>query len=272
MTISERCFLVGCPRSGTTFLQSLLAAHPQIHSFPESHFFASLLERRKRWHKILRMSSSQTHARLQDFLKELAREELYNRLSPKAIFEWQHTNEFISILDFLTEEENKEIWVEKTPRHLHHIDKIQKLIPTAKFIHITREGRDVVASMYDVTHKYPEIWNGDRDIDTCITRWITDLRITQNYSKKNNHFVIDYAQLTEHIQTQLEELCDFLSIEFDAMMLNNYRTVAQNVSLISEPWKIPNRGHIQNSKSQKFFEVFNEEQRDYIDKKISQLQ
>jgi hypothetical protein len=33
-----RLFLVGCPRSGTTLLQSLLAAHPQIASFPESHF------------------------------------------------------------------------------------------------------------------------------------------------------------------------------------------------------------------------------------------
>ncbi|MGL4503377.1 MAG: sulfotransferase family protein, partial [Planktothrix sp.] len=40
--IKNRIFLVGCPRSGTTLLQSLLAAHPQIASFPESHFFQSL--------------------------------------------------------------------------------------------------------------------------------------------------------------------------------------------------------------------------------------
>lgn len=32
-----RVFIVGCPRSGTTLLQCLLAAHSQMISFPESH-------------------------------------------------------------------------------------------------------------------------------------------------------------------------------------------------------------------------------------------
>ena len=33
-------FLVGCPRSGTTWLQKLLASHPRIRSGEESHFFS----------------------------------------------------------------------------------------------------------------------------------------------------------------------------------------------------------------------------------------
>ena len=41
--ILSRIFLVGCPRSGTTLTQSLLAAHPMVASFPESHFFSHLL-------------------------------------------------------------------------------------------------------------------------------------------------------------------------------------------------------------------------------------
>lgn len=32
-----RVFIVGCPRSGTTLLQCLLAAHSQMISFPETH-------------------------------------------------------------------------------------------------------------------------------------------------------------------------------------------------------------------------------------------
>ena len=43
--IKDRIFIVGCPRSGTTLLQSLLAAHPQIHSFPETHFFPNTIEK-----------------------------------------------------------------------------------------------------------------------------------------------------------------------------------------------------------------------------------
>ncbi|MEM9163612.1 MAG: sulfotransferase, partial [Cyanobacteria bacterium P01_F01_bin.4] len=36
-------FVVGCSRSGTTLLQSLLASHPEIISFPESKFFVDLV-------------------------------------------------------------------------------------------------------------------------------------------------------------------------------------------------------------------------------------
>ena len=38
--IQKRIFIVGCPRSGTTLLQSLLLKHNEITSFPESHFFS----------------------------------------------------------------------------------------------------------------------------------------------------------------------------------------------------------------------------------------
>jgi len=40
--IKTRAFLVGCPRSGTTLLQAMLFAHPEIYSFPETNFFLSL--------------------------------------------------------------------------------------------------------------------------------------------------------------------------------------------------------------------------------------
>ena len=40
---SHSTFLVGCPRSGTTLLQSLIASHPQVYSLPETNFFRLLL-------------------------------------------------------------------------------------------------------------------------------------------------------------------------------------------------------------------------------------
>ncbi len=45
----NRVFIVGAPRSGTTLLQSMLAAHPRTVSFPETQYFVSsggLAERR----------------------------------------------------------------------------------------------------------------------------------------------------------------------------------------------------------------------------------
>ena len=37
--ITKRIFLIGCPRSGTTIAQVMLAGHPEILSFPETQFF-----------------------------------------------------------------------------------------------------------------------------------------------------------------------------------------------------------------------------------------
>ena len=36
---SNLVFLVGCPRSGTTWLQRLLAGHPDVHTGQESNLF-----------------------------------------------------------------------------------------------------------------------------------------------------------------------------------------------------------------------------------------
>ena len=35
----KRIYIVGCPRSGTTLLQSMVAAHPLLTSYPETHFW-----------------------------------------------------------------------------------------------------------------------------------------------------------------------------------------------------------------------------------------
>src|SRR5437763_10453350 len=40
--IAGRLFIVGCARSGTTLLQSFLAAHPLVLSFPETAVFGRL--------------------------------------------------------------------------------------------------------------------------------------------------------------------------------------------------------------------------------------
>src|SRR4051794_23668295 len=101
--IQERCFLVGCIRSGTTLLQSLLAAHPQVTSFPESMFYriavgqaaerargvlprtvkqrVGRLVRETRWR--LGVASPVGRRRAQSFLREMEREDCMD-LFPKS--------------------------------------------------------------------------------------------------------------------------------------------------------------------------------------------
>ncbi|HAG85071.1 MAG TPA: sulfotransferase [Cyanobacteria bacterium UBA12227] len=271
--VKQRLFLVGCPRSGTTLLQSLLAAHPQIVSFPESKFFQYLVptyEPRRLASRII--ASRQLKPRLEEFFKnEIGRPELIKYL-PKFPLMREHTRKFIKILDSLAQEQGKSIWLEKTPEHIQHIDYIEKFVPRVRFIHILRNSLDTVASMYEVTRKYPsKYWREGWSIDFCLERWISAAEITRQHLHKSNHILVRYEQLVENPQSELEKLCQFIGIEFDKKMLQDYRIAAKQVSLEIEPWKAAVSEAIYKAKSQKFYEVFDESQQRYIVERLSEV-
>lgn len=264
-TSSTRCiFLVGCPRSGTTLLQSLLTAHPQIVSFPESHFFLKLTANRSLWRRKLGSISPQLKPHLQSFFHELKHEEMQEYMPKFNLSLESHIGAFVKVLDILTAQEGRALWLEKTPRHLQHIECIERFLPDAKFIHIIRNGSDVVASLYEVTQKYPELWQGSRDIDTCISRWIGDVEISFNYLDSENHMLVRYEDLVEYTSPLLKQLCEFIGIDFVDVMLEKYGRAAKQISLSSEVWKDSVSDQIQNRNSEKFLKLFDSDQRRYI--------
>ncbi|MGL4500565.1 MAG: sulfotransferase family protein [Planktothrix sp.] len=265
-----RLFLVGCPRSGTTLLQSLLAAHSQIASFPESHFFRYLLGNRSTWRTKLRISSPLARQRFDQFLVETGHPELTKYLPKTAVFTLQYVQGFIRVLDELTQQQGKKLWLEKTPGNVDYISYIEKRVPGAKFIHLVRNGADVVTSLYDVTHQYPEEWRGAWDLDRCIRQWIKDVRLSLNHLHKPHHILIQYEQLIDNQPLVLAELCNFIGVDYEPTMLENYQKVAENVILPSESWKVSVQQGIYNTSGKKFNQLFNEEQKQYILQELSE--
>lgn len=264
-----RLFLVGCPRSGTTLLQSLLAAHSQIASFPESHFFRYLLGNRSTWRTKLRIPSPLARQRFDEFLTEVGHPELKKYLPKTSVFTRQYVKEFIRVLDELTQQQGKNLWLEKTPGNLYYISYIEKRVPGAKFIHLVRNGADVVTSLYDVTHQYPEEWRGAWDLDRCIRQWIKDVRLSLNHLHKPNHILIQYEQLIDNQPLVLAELCNFIGVDYEPTMLEDYQKVAKNVILPSESWKVSVQQGIYNTSGKKFNQLFNEDQKEYILQELS---
>lgn len=110
--------IVGCARSGTTLLASILSAHPIIIVIPyETRVFSSITEEFKK--KINLIVPFPIH-KLYDFF-------FYSKIKRTA---------------------NR--WCEKTPKNVTKIDQILKYFGTnVKIIHIIRDGRDVVTSLGD---------------------------------------------------------------------------------------------------------------------------
>ena len=266
-------FLVGCPRSGTTLLQSLLAAHSQIASFPESKFFQYLIPLYEPKRHRFKIASRQIKPRLTKYFEEeISHPEMLKDL-PIIPFWQNYSRSFIKKLNILTHQQNKSIFLEKTPEHIYFLDYIEELVPDAKIIHILRNGADVVASLYEITHKYPrqyphgfsEAWS----IDYCLERWKEAFEISSSYLNKSNHFLVKYEKLVENTQTNLEHICQFIGVEFESKMLEDYRAVAKKISLNTEHWKAPVSQNIQNTNHQKFYKVFDESQREYIKQQLA---
>ena len=172
----------------------------------------------------------------------------------------------MKVLDNLTAPELQG-WIEKTPRHLHCIPFIEAADPGALFLHMLREGRDVVASMYEVTHSYPEHWNGPRDIDTCVERWKADIGISRQYLGRRNHAFVRYGDLTESPEDTLKAVSEFLGVEFTAEMHQSFREEARTLVGSSEKWKAANiRGR---KGGDKFSGIFTSSEQQYIRKRLS---
>lgn len=267
-------FIVGCARSGTTLLQSLLASHPEIASFPESKFFVDLVrmpeEMSRRY--ALGMVSKYLRPTLESFLDEVEHPELKHKL-PKLPLVKAYIRSFKAILTELTHLQGKSIWLEKTPEHLHRLKYIETYMPEAKIIHIIRSGVDVVASLYDLAQRHPNHWGRVfKNVDICIKRWSDDIAITHQYMDRPNHTLIYYEQLVASPTDEIKRLCEFIGVEFDTHMLKNYRQTSGHLVRSRETWKASTQNKIKNTNSEKFLSVFTPEQQHYVRQRVGEVE
>jgi hypothetical protein len=262
-----RIFLVGCPRSGTTLLQSLLAGHPQIISFPESHFFNKLYQRIP-FLRPLNIAPLRMKSVLQEFLIKVHHGDEFELLPRFCFFSRQYVKAFVNILDYIAGQNGKDLWVEKTPDHLLFIDTIEQYVSNVKFIHLIREGKDVVASLYDVSHKYPKAWRGPWTIDRCIDKWNSCIEHSRRHIYKPNHFFLKFENLLKDCEFALYSTCQFLEVPFYPNMQRGHRKAASALILADEPWKNKVKRDLQKFPGSKFEKLFDKDTKYYIESRL----
>ncbi len=269
MAVERRIFVVGCARSGTTLLQSLLATQPGVRSFPETHFFNA--PRMPRWEcALLRFGllpptfRADKARRAQDLLAAVA--PAPSIVPPRPALRWgQHVRRGVQLLDDLTLAAGCSSWVEKTPSHLHVADALDRTVERASFVHIVRPGPEVVASLFEATRKHPEAWDGAYDIDRCVRRFNHDVAITRQLLSRPNHHLVRYEELTAEPARVLGPLCRSLGLDFHEEALNRYRDEAREVIGEGEEWKARNVEAITSHGRATFESVFSpEEQTDVL--------
>ncbi len=213
----------------------MLAAHPSVVSFPETHFFLRVLSGRRAG-RVSGLASRDAGEHLDDVYRKIGRRGAQPDGSLGRFMARQYVNAFVETLDAIARERNASAWVEKTPGHLHAIRWIERYIRGARFIHVVRDGMDVVASLYEVSKSHPDVW-GARTVEECAARWLGDIEITRRYLSRRGHTFVRYERLVDQPEAELRRLCDFLGLEFDPLMLERRDHVVAEVVLAGESWK-----------------------------------
>ena len=140
-------FVVGCQRSGTTLVERLLDAHPQIAMTHETRWIPELFDRRPGV-----TAAGLVEPELFAALVEHRRFP-YLGMSPRELRRLVTTDPPVSyaafvsgLFDLYGRARGKGLVGDKTPRYVHCIDLLHELWPRARFIHVIRDGRNVYVS------------------------------------------------------------------------------------------------------------------------------
>ncbi len=108
----------------------------------------------------------------------------------------------------------RSIWVEKTPNHIHYVREITDTIPGARFIVVTRDGRDIVTSL-------GERYEGD--FDKAFQRWIADSKASMQCVERGESILWRYEDFIESPALSIERLCRFIGVHFDPALLHYHQ-------------------------------------------------
>jgi len=98
---------------------------------------------------------------------------------------------------------------EKTPRHLLVLDRIRVTVPSAKFVLLARDGRDVAASFIKRV--------GSAEVGA--RRWLHENRIVRAELTAADVHVLRYEDLIDDPEAALRSLCAFAGIDYAPEML-----------------------------------------------------
>jgi hypothetical protein len=214
-------FIVGANRSGTTLLRLILNAHSRIAIPEELIYFDSFLEGVpiEQWE-----SPGLSVRKFQNFVEKFLTEncrflnELEKHQLKRDILEGPHDlrHPYKKTLESWARHWNKPRWGEKTPGNLFYADVIVEMFPSARFIHMVRDPRAVVASMQGASF-FPN------DIVFNALSWRKHVReglstLTENVSA-DQRTTIRYEDLVSEPEETVQKLCTFLDEPYEPQVL-----------------------------------------------------
>lgn len=229
-------FIGGSGSSGSTLLSVLLDKHPLIACGPELSMFNK---------SAIYEDFAQVQARFSSWLTKGIRTDGYFRYYPfcthltdygmtkERLLDWLHAarnlREFCDyFIEAVLRERQKTIFAEKTPSNAYCFPQLRELYPRARFIHIYRDGRDVVCSLRQRGFSWFQ----------AASMWLYNTAAALRLESHTAYYALSYESLASDPEQTLQALCAFLKIPYDAAMLRPKQTVRKTEGAAARSWNL----------------------------------
>lgn len=256
-------FIIGNPRSGTSMFRMMLNNHENMIVPPECGFAHWL---------------SSKYSGLENYDNAIYENFVSDVFTSKKFETWSTSKEVLLRTISANKPKNFESLVkcvylsytestvgikvvgDKNNYYINHLPEIKTLFPSAKFIHLIRDGRDVACS-----YKALEQLDDDSIYKLKLSADISDIarEWSSNNSKilkslQGNMISIRYEDLIENPSLELGKICEYLGVDFDVKMLDFHLNNDEPQELLA--WKKKTKSKVDSSNKGKYMTVLSEKE------------
>lgn len=215
-------FIIGPGRSGTTLLRSMLVAGRQIAIPPETQVLPEAIRKfvafNLRWPDISRLIVSIFESHHLFSLWDVNLSPAYQAVMNMPMEERCLARIIDEVFICYASQKHPDaaLWGDQSPINTFHLKWLIQTYPDAMFLHLLRDGRDVIASLIE----------RGLSLENATSRWITGVESSLKLQSKipDSQFLeIRYENLVENQELTLSEICVFLNIEYQSEMLDYWK-------------------------------------------------
>ena len=210
-------FIVGCPRSGTSFLYHLLLSaggfarfHTQMNVFDVLEpIFGDLSSAANKERMMGEWLRSKAFA-----VSGLDAAEIETQVAAEC----RNGSDFMRIvMDKIALRQGVDRWIDSTPTNIPHMPRIARDFPAAQFIHIIRDARDVALSLDKRHWSRPLPWDKEGSLLAAGLYWEWIVR----KGRKNGailgprYLEVRYEDLVQDPEESLKRIAEFLQHDID---------------------------------------------------------
>jgi hypothetical protein len=217
-------FIISSGRAGTTLLRSMLVVGGQIAIPPESYVIGTAVRKFLSlsilgWADLSRLIVALFESHPEFPLWNINLQPAYDAALNLPPSEQSLARVIDEVFKRYGQQQFPQaaIWGDQSPANTLHLPRVFRTFPQAKYLHLLRDGRDVIASM---------VGKGDELADST-TRWRTCIQralALQKRLRAEQFLTVRYESLVSNPRDTLAHVCEFSGVEYLDEMLDFWRS------------------------------------------------